>query len=156
METTGHIAHEVLREMVRLAEKRRSEELEAFERLSRHNLSLIAFDAGFLSLMITMGFGKAIVAPSGLLLLFSIAFSLLSVRPRTLKGGSLSVEDDIRALRAGEDLPLREYLLETAELTERAAETIAARVAIGKRYTILSACFLALALLMTYTLYVFF
>ncbi len=144
----------VLREMLRLAEKRRSEELELMERINKYNLALIAFAGAFLSLLVSRDFPRLVVQVSGALLLMSIFVSLFTVRPQLLKGaGALSIEDDVLLLKKNNTLTLKQYLLDSAELTDRAATSIAILTVEKKRWTILSAFFLVLALCSTYTLY---
>ncbi len=151
----NHTDIDVLREMVRLAENRRAEMNESLERINRYNLALVAFSAGFLSLLVTVSFNLFIVQASGLLLLFSIFFSLLAIRPRTLKGVTLMIDQDVDILKKNIHIELREYLLVTAELTDVAATKINERGAEKKRFTILSAVSLALALITTYILYAY-
>ena len=146
---------DVLREMVRLAENRRNEEFAHIERVNRYNLALIAFSGSFLSLLITASFPKQTVGIVGAFLIISIIFSLIAIRPRTLKNGVLIIEDDIQNLRSGQRVSLYDYLLETAEFTEQAANSATMLSHTKKRLTIFSALFLALALAATYYLYVY-
>ncbi|MEN9561174.1 MAG: hypothetical protein RIQ56_447, partial [Candidatus Parcubacteria bacterium] len=120
---------EVLKEMVRLAENRRTEEFRAIERLNQYNLALIAFSGAFLSLLVTANFEVLTVQLSGLALLISISISLLTIRPRTLKGAVLTVDEDVRAIQRGEKLLLNDYLIETAYLLDSAASKAGQRAA---------------------------
>ena len=150
-----HADIDILREMIRLAENRRSEEIQAIERLIKYNLALIAFSGSFLSLLLTTTISKPIVEIAGWFLLVSVASSLLAIRPRSVFGGTLVVSDDVKALRKGESISLREYLLETADLLEQANAKIAPVRRYRAQMTIFSAILLALALFATYALYVY-
>jgi hypothetical protein len=145
---------EVLREMVRLAENRRAETRDSLERIIKYNLALIAFSASFLSLLVTASFDIFIVQTAGLLLLISILLSLFAVRPKVLQT-SIIIDQDIELIKKNVHLDLKEYVLCVAELTEAAATNLNNRAAERKRYTIASAVSLALALLITYTLYAY-
>lgn len=146
----------VLREMVRLAENRRTEELEGIERINKYNLALIAFTGSFLSLLITTKFPTVTVLIAGGFSLLSIGLSLVTIRPRTLRGGgALSVRSDVTLMKNGEQMALRQYLLDTAELTDLAATSIGALSSVKKRLTIYSALSLAAAMVVTYTFYVY-
>ena len=143
---------EVLREMVRLAEKRRDEEFHRMEKLNTYNLALIAFAGSFLSLLVSIQFDVVVVQISGALLIISILSSLLAIRPRTIHGGTVVIDSDVRAVRNGERLSQQLYLLDTADLTEGAARSMAQSASQKTRLTIISAILLACALLAAYTL----
>lgn len=145
----------VLREMVRLAENRRNEEFEHIERVNRYNLALIAFAGSFLSLLVTVKLAVVIVQIAGAFLLLSIVFSLLAIMPRKMKGGTLVVEDDVKIIRSGHTLDLQEYLLSTAELTDRAAANAAIFSKIKKWLTLFSVFFLAISLATAYYLHAY-
>lgn len=70
---------DVLREMVRLAEARRTEELQMMERVNHYNLALIAFSGSFLSLLVTAHFANVVVIIAGCILLISIGLSIFTV-----------------------------------------------------------------------------
>jgi hypothetical protein len=146
---------DVLREMVRLAENRRAEMLDAIEKVNKYNLALIAFSAGFLSLLVTVSFNIFIVRLAGGLLLLSIIFSLFAVRPKRIRGVTLMINDDVDLLKQGIEMDLKEYLLAVAELTDVAASTLNNRAKEKKTLTILSAISLALALSSSYILYAY-
>ncbi len=154
---TGHASTndiDVLREMVRIAEKRRDEEMKMIERINQHNLALIAFAGSFLSLLITTKLSVVIVCFAGCLLLISVFLSLWAVLPQTLKG-VLTIKDDVRILRRGEEkIHIHTYLLDVAELTEHTADAAAELTRKKKWKTIWAGIFLALSLLATYTLYI--
>lgn len=146
---------DVLREMVRLAENRRTEELEIVNRLNQYSLGLIVFSGAFISLLVTVSFPSYVVLIAGFFLLISIFCSLLSLRPKKVKGGSLVIFEDVDAVKRGERLELKEYFVITADITENAADNIAKRGDEKKVWVIIAALFLAIALLATYTLYVY-
>jgi hypothetical protein len=141
--------------MVRLAENRRAEMLDAIEKVNKYNLALIAFSAGFLSLLVTVSFNIFIVRLAGGLLLLSIIFSLFAVRPKRIRGVTLMINDDVDLLKQGIEMDLKEYLLAVAELTDVAASTLNNRAKEKKTLTILSAISLALALSSSYILYAY-
>jgi hypothetical protein len=145
---------ELLREMVRLAENRRTETRESLERVVKYNLALIAFSASFLSLLVTASFDILIVQVAGLLLIISILLSLFAVHPKSLQS-TVSVDQDIEAIKNGSNFDLHEYMLAVAELTEVTASNFNKRGSERKRYTIISAISLALALLITYSMYAY-
>ena len=143
---------EVLREMIRVAEKRKDEEFTMLERINQYNLALMAFVGGFLSLLLTADLAIEILQSAGFLLLCSICFSLWAIRPRIIKG-ALIIEDDISALKNKKDISLYSYLLDEAELVERIGNAASALV-IQKRWaTILAGIFLVLSLCLTYTMH---
>jgi hypothetical protein len=146
---------EVLREMVRLAENRRSEQKEMIERIIRYNLGLIGFSGSYLSLMITVHFPLVILYPAGFFLLCSIVISLFAVRPQVLKGSTLLIKDDITEIRSGKTMQLHDFLLLTAELTENGADSFHKRAHERKNLTIISAALLAISLILTYILYAY-
>jgi hypothetical protein len=148
-----HTDVEVLREMIRLAENRRNEELAAIEGVNKYNLALIGFAGGFLSLLVTATFPKIIVQVTGFFLLLCIGTSFLTIRPRILKNGSLKIDSDVMAVRNGAVLPYKDYLLAVGDLTNLAATAAKQLALIKRRLTIISAIFLACALLSTYILY---
>ncbi len=143
---------DVLREMVRLAEKRRDEELHMLERVNQYNLGIIAFATGFLTFLFSNGFGQGTTVLDGFLLLVSIFISLFAISPRRLKA-TLIIEDDVEAISNGVVLDLKEYLLETAALTDKTASNISDLLFWKKKVTILSAATLVSALTVTYILY---
>jgi hypothetical protein len=145
----------VLREMVRLAENRRKEELEQIERVNRYNLALIAFSGSFLSLLVTAKFPILTVQISGFFLGFSVVASLIALRPRVIRGGTLVIDEDVAALREGKDLTLSDYLLVTSDLTDKAGTSAAALSHQKKWWTQAAAICLALALALTYYLYAY-
>src|SRR3989338_3360277 len=113
---------DVLREMVRLAEMRRTEALDMIERLNKYNLAIIAFAGTFLSVLVTSELPRSAVQFSGIFLIISITGSLYAVRPqRVPDGGALDVANDVKAFRAGQTLDLQSYLLDVADLTNTAA-----------------------------------
>jgi len=145
----------VLREMVRLAEHRREEALHMIEKVNQYNLAIIAFAGSFLSLLITVDFPKLIVQLSGISLVVSIVVSLYSIRPQKVVGGALDIADDIDALNKKELLTLTSYLLDVAELTNKAATSLHVLARAKKRTTIVAASLLAFSLIMTYTLFAY-
>ena len=144
---------DVLREMVRISEDARTEQLQTIEKLNQYNLAIIAFAGSFLSLLITVKVPSMIFYPSGLCALLSIATALWTIRPRILKGGSLSIEEDARDIRQNRGPSLHTFLLLTAELTQQATQ-LATKLALHKRkLTIIAVIFLALSMCMAYRLY---
>ncbi len=141
---------DVLREMVRIAENRRNEELEGTEKMNRYNLALIAFAGTFLSLIVTAKLHPVILIMSGFFLSSSIICSLLAIYPRKLIGGVLAVDEDIAALQRGETLYIHAYMIDTARLTDNAAQKAGELVGIKKRWTIFAALFLASSVVCTY------
>lgn len=85
----------VLREMVRLAENRRSEALDTTERMDKYNLALIAFAGSFLSLLLSVDISISILQISGANLIVAILISLFAVRPQRILGGSPDITEDI-------------------------------------------------------------
>lgn len=146
---------DVLREMVRIAENRRTEMLDSMEKVNKYNLALIAFSAGFLSILVTLTFDIMIVRLAGGLLILSIIFSLLAVRPKIIRGVTLVISDDVETVKKGVAIPLEKYLLAVAELTDVAASNLNTRAKEKKTLTIFSAVFLALALFSSYILYAY-
>jgi len=146
---------DILREMVRLAENRRTEELEHIDRVNRYNLALIAFSGSFLSLLVSTHFEPTVVRLAGFFLCLSILSSLIALRPRKLKGGAIVIDEDVQALRSGQSLQLHSYLLDLADLTERAASSANIFSRDKKRWTIYSAILLAISLISTYILYAY-
>ena len=146
---------DVLREMVRLAERRRNEELDALEKVNKYNLALIAFSGSFLSLLISTGLDVYIVRISGFALVLSILSSLSAIRPKILKGGAISIEDDVTSIKKGGNLNIQRYLVDVAELTNMAAISITKHTQEKRRWTIASASFLAFSLGITYILYAY-
>ena len=141
----------VLREMVRLSEARRSEALDAIEKVNKYNLALIAFSGSFLSLIVTSDIDQEIVRIAGAFLVASIVISLITIRPMKIKGGILVIDKDVDEIRkTGETFPLEQYLLDIADLTSRAAIAIDKVTSVKKSGTICSAFLLAFALLSTY------
>lgn len=145
----------VLREMVRLAEDRRTEALEGLDRVNRYNLALIAFSGSFLSLLVSIQVDPDIVQIGGIGLIISIFVSLATVRPQNVPGGALEVTADVQAFRAGTPQPLRTYLIDVADLTNIAAASLNRLARVKKRGTIISAIFLAFSLAVTYILYAY-
>ncbi len=145
----------VLREMIRITENWRDEQLQTIERINQYNLALVAFSGAFLSLLITAQFSRPITEICGLCLLVSIAISLLTVRPMRMKFGAVVIDNDVEMLRNGEILGLHDYLLDVADLTNQVTHSMDRFVRVKKKWTIYSAIFLALALVSTYTLYVY-
>ena len=145
---------EVLREMIRVAEKRRDEELQMIERINQYNLALIGFSGSFLSLLVTVKFPIIVVIVAGALLLVSLTVSLATIRPRVLKGGAIDLRYDIDQAKDGKISSLYYYLLETADVIQEAATKAGQRSYEKKNGTIFSALFLVLALAATYTLYI--
>lgn len=141
----------VLREMIRLAENRRMEEHKMLENVNRYNLALIAFSAGFLSLLVTANFSKETIHIAGFMLLVSILVSLLAIAPRTFKG-TIVIYEDIEMLRKGEYFALHEYLLLTAEAVEIIGNNIDCLVGKKRNLTMISGFCLFLALLFTYSI----
>lgn len=150
-----HADIEVLREMVRLAENRRTEMFDSIEKVNKYNLAIIAFSAGFLSLLVSAQLDLLLVRIAGASLLFSILLSLFAVRPKTILGASLMINDDVELLKKGIAIQTNEYLLLVAELTDVAATNLNARAKEKKILTILSAIFLAFALFSSYILYAY-
>ncbi len=146
---------DVLREMVRLAERLRDEEFLSMERTNRYNSGLIAFSTGFLSFMINAQFPKATVQIAGIFLIGSIITSLIALSPRKLHGAAVRIDEDIKAIWSGAQLDLPAYLLETADVTDKAAMAIAKRGSQKKYLTVISALCLAFALGTTYYLYTY-
>ncbi|HVW67078.1 MAG TPA: hypothetical protein VHA78_05130 [Candidatus Peribacteraceae bacterium] len=145
----------VLREMVRLAENRRVEQLQMMERINQYNLGIIAFSGSFLSLLITIKVPSPIFYVSGCFALLAIGTALWTIRPQTLKGGTLLIADDIASIRRGEKLSLSDFLLTTSELTEHAANAASKRAHLKKQCTIIAVFFLAISLLFAYSLYAY-
>lgn len=145
---------EVLREMIRLAENRREEEMQMLEKMNQYNLALVGFAGGFLSLLVTAPFPDYTVRIAGAFLMLSILLSLLSIRPRRV-GAALVIEDDIQLIKTKHATNLYEYLLQTAELTDQTASNLNTLLMRKKNVTIFSAIFLAIALLVTYTMYAY-
>lgn len=144
----------VLREMIRIAETRRTEELEHIDRVNRHNLALIGFSGSFLSLLITVDLPLHIVQIAGSLLLSSVCCSLIAIMPRKLSA-SIFIEKDVEHYRYGYAYALHAYLLDIAGLQEKHATVLMEFSAKKKFWTILSAIFLAAALFITYVLFVY-
>lgn len=145
----------VLREMIRIADERRTVALDMLERVNKYNLALIAFAASFLSLLVTVEFPILIVQIAGACLIVSVFVALLNVSPKPIKGATLLLDEDIAHLKRGGTFQLQEYLLAVAELTENAASVVQQRVSIKKRWTTVSASFLVFSLLGTYLLYAY-
>lgn len=150
-----HTDLDVLREMVRLAENRRNEELVNIERLSKYNFAIIAFAGSFLSLLLSVSLQKFIVNFSGLPLIVSILLSIFALRTRSVKGGNIIIDQDVEDLRMGNVLMIENYLLDTADLTNHAAKNLREYSVIKKKITMISASFLAFALILTYILHVY-
>ncbi len=146
------VSMEVLREMIRLAEDRRAEELRDLERVNKYNLALIGFSGSFLSLLVTIDFPVNLRQIAGALLILSIIFSLLAIAPRRLFGGSILLEDDIEHLRKGQSIDQTSFFLETVTVIEGAATALTKRAREKKRLTMISAVFLATSLIITYIL----
>src|SRR3989338_4890572 len=146
---------EVLREMVRLAENRRTEALEMIERLKKYNIALIAFAGSFLSLLITVGSSLLSLRVAGGSLVATICFSLYAVRPQRVHGGALNVASDVSSIKEQKNLLFAPYLLEVAELTNNAATTLHAFAISKQRVTTISALFLAFSLIGAYILYAY-
>ncbi len=146
---------EVLREMVRLAENRREEEFKITEKLNQYNLALIGFSGGFLSLIISTKLPAVIVQVSGICLIISILLSLLAIRPRTLRGGTLTIDEDVKAMQEGKNISLRDHLLMTADLLDRANRALGPLRRKKSFVTLFAAIFLAISLLSTYILYAY-
>ena len=147
---------DVLREMVRLAEMRRTEALDMIERLNKYNLAIIAFAGTFLSVLVTSELPRSAVQFSGIFLIISITGSLYAVRPqRVPDGGALDVANDVKAFRAGQTLDLQSYLLDVADLTNTAAGQLHTVARKKKEVTLFAALFLALSLVTSYTLFVY-
>ncbi len=104
---------EVIKEMVRLAEQRRAEELHRMEKLNNYNLALIAFSGSFLSLLVTANFALTVLRIGGFILLLSILSSLFAIRPRIIRGGSIVIDEDVQSLRAGSAILLATALFST-------------------------------------------
>ncbi len=153
--TCGGTSVEVLREMVRLAENNRNEQLKMLDRVNQYNMAVIAFSGAFLSLLVSLKFSKITVETAGAFLLISVTLSLIALAPRHIKGGNLIIDDDVSALRSGKHLDLGPYLLETADLTEKAVVAINELGRRKRLWTIFSAVFLALALLTAYITFVY-
>jgi|GEM_PF-6237398 len=153
MTTTEPQNLDVLREMVRLAERRCEEELHMIERVNQYNLALIAFSAGFLSFLVANDFSKSTVGVIGASLIASFVLSLIAISPRRLKG-TLEIIEDVEAIRKRERLLLHDYLLSVAELTDTVAMNVSILVRKKKKITIYAAIFLAVALIGTYILYI--
>ncbi len=145
----------VLREMVRLAENARSETVQSLERLNQYNLGIIAFNAGFMSFLVSNSFPMTTIRVAGIFLLISMFTSLFALSPKKIRGAVLRVDTDVRALKQGEQIDLYEFLLATAELTDRAFVILQERAKEKKFLTIFSSTFLVLALVFTYTLYAY-
>ncbi len=151
----GNTDIDVLREMVRLAENRRKEELENVERVNRYNLALIAFSGSFLSLLVTAKFDLKLVKFAGIFLILSIISSLWALRPRNVQGGTLLIAKDIDRFNKHEAIPLHQYLFETASLTESAATSLTILSKQKKWWTLISVILLAISLAITYYLYAY-
>jgi hypothetical protein len=146
----------IIREMVRLAENRRTEAIGRLEKINQYNLAMIGFSGTFLSLLVTAEFPIAIVRVAGLSLIASIGVALCNISPKPLKGATLLIDEDVYALRRGEDAgPFADYLLSVADLTEAAATVIHKRASVKKRWMTMSAIFLAFSLISTYILYAY-
>ena len=143
---------QVLREMVRLAENRRTEALEMIERMNRHNLALIAFAGTFLSLLISLDIPLLVTRISGGSLICTILISLFTIRPQKVSGGTPDISEDIILLRSSKYLSISSYLLDVADVTSRAGSRLHGLAAIKKKTTIFAASFLAFSLLITYIL----
>lgn len=147
---------DVLREMVRLAESRRTEELQRVSTVNQYNMALIGFAGGFLSLLVTASFPHITVIIAGAFLIISITMSLISLAPRTLKGAIVRIDDDVSDMRNGKNISMSQFLLDTADIMEKAGFIISNRGQEKKLLTVLSTFFLALALFTTYIIYVFY
>lgn len=145
----------VLREMVRLAEHRREEAVDMIDKINKYSLAVVAFAGSFLSLLISANLSINIVRFSGLCLVLSIIFSLIAIQPKRVKGGVLDIADDVDAIHQQKKLLLHNYLLETAALTNSAAESLQMHANNKKKWTIVAALFLALSLITTYILYAY-
>ncbi len=145
----------VLREMVRLAENRRTEALEMIEKINKYNLAIIAFAGTFLSLLVTGDFAYLIIRLSGGCLIVSIVFALIAIRPQKVKGGALDIVDDIKMLKNNQFIRLDSYLLDIADLTNKSAASLHLVARSKKAMTISAALFLACSLFFTYTLYAY-
>lgn len=152
MSDPGQTSIEVLREMVRLAENRRAEEFESLERMNKYNFALVGFSGSFLALLLTVHAARSVVQAAGLFLLISILTSLMALQPRIVKGGVLTIDDDVEAVKHGHILNFHAYLLDVAEFTDQAGQHAAIVAKEKKRLTIFAAIFLAIALLVTYAL----
>lgn len=137
--------------MVLIAENRRHEELEELERMNKYNLALIAFAGSFLSLLVSLPFPSMVQQIAGGCLIISILCSLFAILPRKV-GGYVVIEDDILVLRKDESISSEEFFLETAAIFELVANNIQEFSYKKKRWTISSACVLALSLIITYIL----
>ena len=144
---------QVLREMVRLAENRRTEQLQTIEKINQYNLGVIAFSGSFLSLLITIKVSPDIFYVSGFFALLAIGVSLWTIRPQILKGSILLISDDIKALREGQSMRLYDFLLATADLTEQTANAVSERAMKKKQNTIMGVFFLAISLLFSHCMY---
>jgi len=141
--------------MVRLAEDRRTEALQSLEKVNQYNLALIAFAGSFLSLLVSLPFERTTIIVVGLFLLSTIFLSLWNIRPQTVKGGVLVIDEDVKAMRDKKKIIYADYLLDIADLTSRASIQIQKVMLLKKRGTIYSACFLAIGLFLTYILHVY-
>ena len=142
----------VLREMIRLAERRRDEEIAHIERVNRYNLALIAFAGSFLSLLISTDVPLFTFRIVGGVLILSLLLSLVALLPRTVEGGALLIDEDVLAIRKRNVPALSAYLLETANLTEQAASRLATLSISKKKWTICSAIVLVIAIATMYVL----
>lgn len=143
---------DVLREMVRLAEKRRDEALHMIERMNKYNLAIVAFAGSFLSVLVTADMPIEAVRLSGACLIASVIVSIAAVRPERIQGGALDVAEDVVAFRQGQTPSLECYLADVAELTNGAAESLQHYANRKKKWTIVAALFLALSLVSAYIL----
>ncbi len=144
----------VLREMVRLAEIRRSEELLMLERINQYNIALIVFNGSFLSLLVTAEIRITIVQNAGLLLIASMILSIYGIWPKILRGG-VDIEDDLESYRRSEEMKIQEYLYATAKAVNEAAQNIAEFNIRKKKITGIAAILLAFSLLAVYIQYAY-
>lgn len=144
----------VLREMIRLADRRRDEELRMLEKINAYNLALIAFSASLLSFLVSLQFDKTSVQLVGAFLLLSIVVSLLTVAPWKIFG-SVEITEDIEHVIDGGHWKIDAYLLATANITNQAGTNVRRLVRLKKTLTIVAGILLAIALLLTYIRYAY-
>lgn len=150
METPINADITVLREMVRIAENRRTEEFETVERMNKYNLALIAFCGSFLSLLFTVNVRFVTLSICGFILSLALICSFIAIFPRRIRNGALTIDEDIKLLESGKTLHLSQYLLDIAKLTDEASRQVALLVSKKKIWTIFSAALLAIAIISAY------
>lgn len=150
--STGHL--DLILQILRLAEMRRSEELQMMEWINKYNIGSMVFNGSFLSLLVTASFDSHTLQVAGFFCIISMMLSVIGIWPTVLKA-TLLVEDDIAEAKKGNSMSLPQNLIATADVTTMAANNIAAYNKHKKAMAGSAIAFLATSIIVTYIRYTY-